>query len=116
MAETHDPSQSPPDQWDDDIARELIGKTVLVGLTHSNRDGEVVRREQFFGTVISADRKRGIALELDGSRVGEDYVLPPATDVFQRARMGEYRLSSSGETVSDPAFLVTYTIYPRAES
>jgi hypothetical protein len=116
MAQTYDPSQPPPDHWDDEVARALIGKTVLVGLTHCTHDDEVVRREQFYGVVKSADRRRGIALELDGSRVGESHVLPPMTKVFEKARLGDYRLSTTGETVSDPSFIATYTIYPRRDA
>lgn len=116
MAQTYDPSQPPPDDWDDAAAQTLIGATVLVGLTHCTRDDEVVGRVQFYGVVKSADRRLGITLELDGSRIGESYVLPPMTRVFERARSGEYRLSTTGETVDDPGFLATYTIYPRRDA
>jgi len=33
--------------WDENFASELIGKLVLVGLTHCNSDGSVDRQEQF---------------------------------------------------------------------
>ena len=31
------------------------GKTVLVGLTHVDEEGEVIRREQFHGTITAGD-------------------------------------------------------------
>ena len=40
--------------WDENFAGELIGKLVLVGLTHCNSNGSVDRQEQFFGIVQSA--------------------------------------------------------------
>lgn len=116
MATTYDPSGPPSEQWDDEVAASLVGKTVLVGLTYCSHDDEVLRREQLHGFVKSADRKAGIELELDGERVGERYGLPPMTHVFERARLGEYRLSATGEVVHDPDFLATYVIYPRRES
>lgn len=114
MAQTYDPSGPAPEQWDDEIAKALVGKTVLVGLTFVAPDDDLIRREQFHGFVVSADRRKGVVLELDGDRVGERYVLPPATDVFEPARLGEYRLSTTGEVVHDPNFLVTYTVRERA--
>ncbi|WP_337186907.1 hypothetical protein [Phenylobacterium sp.] len=111
MATTYDSNQPPPEHWDDEVATSLIGKTVLVGLTYCGPDDQVLHREQFHGFVRSADRRAGIGLELDGDRIGERYTLPPMTQVFQRASLGEYRLSGTGEVVHDPDFLATYTIY-----
>src|SRR5580700_9746078 len=37
--------------WDENFASELIGKLVLVGLTHCKSDSSVDRQEQFFGIV-----------------------------------------------------------------
>lgn len=107
---------TPPEHWDDELAAALVGKTLLVGVTYCTADDQVVRREQFHGVVISADPRQGIVLELDGARRGERHDLPPMTQVFQRARPGEYRLSATGEVVHDPDYLATYTIYPRADA
>jgi hypothetical protein len=115
VSEIHDPSQPPPDAWDDEVAADLLGKTVLIGLTYQSPDDVIMRREQVYGFVTSADRKRGIALELDGQRLGETYVLPPTTSAFQRAPLGDYRLSTTGEVVSDPSYTASFTIVGRAD-
>ena len=116
MAQVHDPSHPPAEHWDDDFAATLVGKLVLVGLTYAAKDDTVLRREQFSGLVVSADRSRGILLELEGARAGETYALPPQTSVLMAARRGEYRLSATGEVVVDPDYLVTWTVNPRDDA
>jgi hypothetical protein len=112
MAQVHDPSKPPPDHWDEEMAAGLVGKLVLVGLSHVAKDDTLLRREQFYGCVVSADRSDGIVLELEGGRAGETYALPPQTSALSRARPGEYRLSSTGETVVDPDFTAAWTVTP----
>jgi hypothetical protein len=79
-------------------------------MTYVTPDGVVIRQEQFFGTVLSADRQLGIRIELQGSRMGDQHVLPPQTSNIQRARRGEYRLRSTGELVTDPDFITSWTL------
>lgn len=116
MAQAHDPSQPPPGSWDDDLAEALVGRIVLVGMTYLTKDEQLVRQEQFYGVVVSADRRLGIRLELEGQRAGEEHVLPPHTANFQKARPGDYNLRSTGETVADPDYLSSWTIYPRDDA
>ena len=63
--------------WDENLATELIGKLLLVGLTHCNSDGSVDRQEQLFGIVQSTDKNSGILLNLKGTRASCRYNLPP---------------------------------------
>jgi hypothetical protein len=95
--------------FDAALAESLIGKRVLVGITYENRRGEMMRTEQVFGTVSSAD-PRGIRVALDGVRHGETKWLPPSTGVFRPAPRGEYRLRSTGEVVVDPDFTAQWTV------
>ncbi len=95
--------------FDHDFASELVGKLVLVGITYQDRRGEVTRQEQIFGTVVSADARRGVLVSLQGSRVGETKWLPPSTHAFEPAPKGEYRLRSTGEVVVNPDFLAQWT-------
>jgi hypothetical protein len=113
MAQVQDPNQPPPDSWDDELAAGLVGALVLVGVTYRAKDEEILRREQFHGYVISAERDRGVVLHLEGARAGDTHVLPPTTSVFERASPGHYRLKSTEETVIDPDYLATWTAYPR---
>ena len=90
---------------------ELLGRHVLVGLTHESEDsGQIVRREQFHGDVEWVDEKKGIGLALRGNRNGEHYVLPPDTRSFRRGPGGEFRLRETGEVVSNPDFLATWIV------
>jgi len=77
-------------------------------MTYIEPDGE--RREQFFGTVISAVENEGITLRLGGSRSGETFRLPPDTNAFLPAQPGSYRLRATAEVVSDPDYTTTWTI------
>ena len=102
--------------WDPKLAVELIGKRVLVGITDLAADGAVVRQRQFHGHAIRADRRLGIALRLGGSRAGEELVLPPDTRAFRPAAPGEYPLRGTGEVVTDPDYLTTWSIKGRDEA
>ncbi len=42
---------------DENLAREMIGKVVLVGATVKNREEEILSYEQYFGTVIRISEK-----------------------------------------------------------
>jgi len=86
---------------------DLIGKRVLVGLTFVSADDEVLEQEQFVGTVVSADAEDGVELQLDD---GSRRTLPPDLDAFEEAAPGDYRLRSTGEVVTDPDFLSTWTL------
>ncbi|BCK77597.1 hypothetical protein AA0242T_1080 [Acetobacter aceti NRIC 0242] len=61
--------------WDETLAKNLIGCTLLIGLTREV--GDSCSYEQFFGVVTHCDPERGITLRLEGSRKGNTYNLPP---------------------------------------
>jgi hypothetical protein len=105
--------------WDEDRARGLIGKIVLLGLTFATADGEVVEQIQRHGVIEQADPDEGIGVRLVGPGQvwdGEVYVLPPDLRRFSEATPGSYRLRSTGETIVDPDFTSTWEIRsPREE-
>ena len=96
--------------WDERQAASLVGATVLIGITRVRADGS--EQEQMFGTIISANARRGFEIALEGSREGEIYWLPPDHRNLFPAQPGEYRLRSTGEVVTDPAYTSTWTIDP----
>lgn len=97
--------------WDAALATALPGQLVLVGLAYFETDSEEpFEQQQLFGRVVAADERKGILLSLEGQRTGEDFNLPPDTRSFRRAAPGEYRLRSTGETVVNPDFTVTFSI------
>jgi hypothetical protein len=88
-------------------ARFMVDKRVLVGITVLSKDGDLVEQHQFAGTIASVDPDHGIQLTLDD---GGAYWLPPDTRALEEARPGEYRLRSNGQTVVNPDYLCTWTI------
>ena len=86
---------------------DLIGKTLLVGITYYTKNGDLIERKQFYGKVVFADTS-GITLLQDS---GEKLELPPDLSSTKKAPRGEYRLHSTGETVKDPDFLSTWELY-----
>lgn len=46
--------------WDEDRAREIVGKTVLLGLTFATADGDVIGQVQRHGIVEHAHPDEGI--------------------------------------------------------
>jgi hypothetical protein len=105
--------------WDERRARGLVGKIVLLGLTFSDSDGQVIERAQRYGMVEAADAESGFAIRLISEGHpwdGELYRLPPDLRPFAEAEPGTYRLRSTGEEVIDPDFTATWEIRdPSAE-
>ncbi len=98
-------------EWDQAIADELIGSTVLIGLTYVKQsDPSVSRQYQMFGTIESADREKGITVRLIHPWKGQAYTIPPAPRTLTPAEPGDYRLRSTGETIVDPDYLTSWTI------
>lgn len=94
--------------WNDTVAKSLIGKTVLVGLTFESPGS--AEHHQFYGKVTSAEERGGILVEMLGDRAGETYNLPPHLDAFRAAASGQYRLRSTGEVIEDPDYTAVWVI------
>ncbi|MBC9071768.1 hypothetical protein IAI53_07290 [Thauera sp. CAU 1555] len=105
------------DDWqpyfDDEEAKALIGKHLLVGVTHRNHADEIIGMEQFHGEIVRATRDEGIVLRLEAS--GEERLLPPDLSRLEQAAPGNFRLKASGEVVENPDFVSTWTVYPPKE-
>lgn len=86
---------------------ELLGKSVLVGITRVDHNGEVVSQEQFHGQVESLDDGL-VHIRVAGN--GQDFTLPPDASSFVKAPPGHYRLHSTGEVVVDPDFTSSWTV------
>ncbi len=99
------------DFWDGDFARKMLGKTMLVGMTYADPQGD--RVEQFYGQIVSVDPKQGVCMQLAGSRSGEVFRLPPDVRNVWPATPGSYKLRSTGEIVENPDYTATWTINPR---
>jgi len=98
----------PHDLFDDILAKEIVGKSVLIGITHTDSEGQMIRRSQIFGVVIVADRVRGICIR--DNQTSEEKWLPPDTRGIKPAPPGQYRNRATGEVVNDPDYLGSWAI------
>ena len=85
---------------------DIVGKTLLVGLTYYSEENEIIERRQLWGIVAEADRSH-IQIRQNN---GEMFSLPSDLSAIEKAAPGEYRLHSTGEAVRDPDFLSTWSI------
>lgn len=105
------PAALPEADLDSQLAAEdLIGRTVLIGLSYLDASGAVVRQVQLYGRIETASERSGIVVRLQGERAGETYDLPPDFSRLRPAPPGEYRLRSTGEVVVDPDFLTEWFV------
>ena len=85
---------------------DLIGKTILIGLTYYTANDEFIEQKQYWGRVVESNENR-ILVKLND---GEIFVLPPDLSSTQVAAPGEYQLRSTGEIVVNPDYLTTWNI------
>ena len=95
------------DAWDAEFAADLIGCTLLVGLTYVNHNNHLIRRQQLHGLVISVDRHSGIVIR---QGTGEDTTIAPVLDAIEPAQPGIYQLTDGDEAVEDPDFTALLTV------
>jgi hypothetical protein len=89
------------------MARQLVGKRVLIGLTFVGR-GEPDRLEQM-NRVVEDVTEDGFAIQLSND---ETYWLPPDLRPWKAAPPGQYRLRSIGEVVDDPDYIANWHVTP----
>ncbi len=92
---------------------EFVGKTVLLGLTFTTAEGELIDQLQRHGIIEQVDPESGIAIRFVAPGHpwdGELYWLPPDTGNLVAAAPGAYTLRSTGETIVDPDFTSTWEI------
>lgn len=98
---------SDPPPFDEDLAKQLVGKRLLVGLTYVRySSGELIEQRQLHG-VVEAVGPQDILIRLPD---GTAFRLPPDLRGVEPAAPGVYRLRSTGEEVVDPDFLCRWTI------
>lgn len=85
---------------------DLIGRTLLVGVTFYTYDNEFMEQKQFYGEVTEAN-ERFISIRMQS---GEMLTLPPDLRSTKVAKPGEYRLRSTGEIVINPDYLATWNV------
>ncbi|MEE4451249.1 hypothetical protein [Novosphingobium resinovorum] len=96
------------DDWDQAFADDLIGCTLLVGLTYLAPDDTVVDSKQVFGTVDSVDMSAGIVIRQHAD--GEPFTIAPLLDAIDPADPGVYQLRDEDEAVENPDFTALITV------
>jgi hypothetical protein len=85
-----------------------IGRTLLLGVTHTGPDGDFRDQEQLVGTIMVVDLDDGIVVSCDPD--GRQFILPGDPSWVERAPAGEYRLRSTGQVVTNPDYLACLTL------
>lgn len=96
------------EEWDPDFANELMGQTLLVGITYVDPEGELLRRLQVFGTVTAVEEGSGITIRQKSN--DELFVIAPILSAIEYAAPGVYQLSDSDVIVEDPDFTALFTV------
>jgi hypothetical protein len=97
--------------WDETKAQAIFGSLVLVGVTYLKQDGSVEWSGEFFGIVTKVQSDWGIDIECHGETWnGKTMTMPPDLNSFAEASPGTYRLRSTGEQLTDPAYTGAWTI------
>ncbi len=96
--------------WEN-AAEQLVGTTVVVEIQHQDAQGIFMRHDHAWGVITSADRKNGVRIQVAGKTFnGKLMVLPADLSSFTKPQSGLYRLSSTGEQVTDPHWFTTWVV------
>ena len=95
--------------FDEELAKGYLGKYLLVGITATTNEGEVLSREELHGVIVAATAS-GIDIELQGVNEGKTWRMPPFLDELSPARPGIYALKSTGESVENPDFIFSIRV------
>ena len=87
---------------------DVIGKLLLVGVTYVDENGTQTGMQQPAGRIVAIDEVH-VTIE---TPAGETLEFPPE---FEPAEDGEYRLRDTGEVVSNPDFIATWTASASSE-
>jgi len=108
-------AQPPPaNLFDEELGNQLVGRGLLIGVTHADREGRMVSRSQVFGRVIVANREQGICIQ--NYETSQKTWFPPDTRGIRPAPPGKYRNRATGEVVKGPDYLASWTITAPAEN
>jgi len=97
--------------FDKEFAKKLPGKSILIGVSVLNSDGEIESREQMHGIIKSVSETDGILILLKGSFNGQEWKMPPDTSCIKVAEPGEYNLQATGEKIKNPDYLCSWEVH-----
>ena len=102
------------DVFDADFAADLVGCTLLVGLTHVDHMDQLIHRQQIFGTVTSVSEGTGIVIRQRHD--GTSFTIAPILDAIEVGAPGIYQMADDDEEVEDPDFIALITVRTPAQN
>lgn len=86
---------------------ELIDKVLLIGITLTDENDDLIAQIQVFGPII---RVNANGITIVRNETDTEFVIPPDLEHIRAADPGEYRMKSTGEIVVDPDYISTWTV------
>lgn len=84
-----------------------LGSLVLVRLSFTDEEGNIVEERQFQGAIEKISDEEVV---LRHPSNGAEVSLPPYFGSYERAPKGKYQLKSTGETIVDPDYITEWTL------
>jgi hypothetical protein len=91
-------------------AKKIIGKRVVIGISYYDHEGVFIELKQMHGTIVRANTRNGVAVELEGIRKGEIFWLPPDLKAFKKAKRRIYKARSTAEVIEYPDLISTWKV------
>jgi hypothetical protein len=101
-------SEGCDEDWDQDLADDLIGSSLLVGLTYVDPEGALLGRRQIFGIVETVDAETGIVIRTGEG--DEPFTIAPLLDAIEVGEPGLYQLADQDRIVENPDFTALFTV------
>ena len=105
----------PRELFDDDLAKNFIGKSLLIGITNADSEGKMISRSQIFGVVTIADRIQGICIQ-DIRTSEEIWFRQTREDLNPRPLESTEIVPITREVVNNPDYFCSWTwTFPAAK-
>jgi len=92
---------------DESKAKEYVGKTILLCVSYIDHEETQTGQMQWFGTITEVSNAKGIVIALLNDPT--HCALPPDLSALRPGKPGEYRPRATGEVITDPDFITTWT-------
>jgi hypothetical protein len=99
-------------QWDGDALGMLMGKTVFIGVTFHDEDGDQYDKTQFGGTIVAASAEDGVTVR---ALNGEERRLPPWPGNYRPAPKGIHRARDAGFEMICPDLVCFWRLHELPE-
>ena len=104
-------NQQPADQIP---IKSLVGKTLYVEMNCYTYEQTFLAQKQFFGEVLSAHETKGVVINLSGLQAGRIFFIPYDVCDYRPAPPGDYQIQSTGETIINPDYKITWNTTARS--